>query len=226
MSHVTETNCRAAEQIWNRYMIPVQPPCPHSTVLYVLISSCSGHLYIFTYDELEWALILTEAEWTPVLFGNHITMVSSFPSPERCWNQHFFFFTPLPCPQITWVWQKHVITTALVRPNSGGSEGSAAISDIWGCSLWVWQSTECVTSHVNKCQLDSEWNSLDRMQQPCSSAGRVNTVSTVSDWGKEEMEPSLWAAARIILEVECTQNQFQHAFTLQPQLPDCFHARK
>lgn len=27
------------------------------------------------------------------------------------------------------------------------------------------------------------------------------------------MEPSLWAATRIILVAECTQNQFQHAFT-------------
>lgn len=80
-----------------------------------------------------------------------------------------------------------------------------------GCGVG---SMECIKSHVNKRQLDSQWNSWRECSSPCRSVGCVNIVSTVADWGEEEMEPSLWAATRIILVAECTQNQFQHGFTL------------
>lgn len=87
---------------------------------------------------------------------------------------------------------------------------NSPILDMWPAKNW-----ECIKSHVNKALSGESARRFGRATSAsCTSAGRVNIVSTVSDWGKEETEPSLWAATRIILVVECTQNQFQHAFTL------------
>lgn len=160
----------AAERILNLYMIQVQPPRPHSAVrVDKQLLGVFGYFLHASWEHfnMRWAEVSPRIDrsWLdPCAFGksHHRGLLIPQPREIAWWNQHTFFFTP----QITRVRHKHVITTALVPPNSGGSEGSAAILDIWGCRLRVWESTECVRSHVNKCQLDSEWNSLDRMQQP------------------------------------------------------------
>lgn len=167
------------------------------------------------------------SDWATVLLDNHITNTPwppHFPAPRE--SNTDLIFTPhrvpvalhILCPHITRVWYRSVCISQLYFiQSSGGLRGCFYYGHLGGVGVCVGYevgSMECIKSHVNKCQLESQWNSWGERSRPCRSVGCVNIVSTVADWGEEEMEPSLWAATRIILVKESTQNQFQHAFTL------------
>lgn len=186
---------------------------------------------IFTYDELNWILISAKADWetlSPLCFLvitslTHHGLLISLPQGIASWNQHTLHFHP---------WQGSCSLSYPLSTNYTcviearayhGFASSKAVGDEGMLLLWTCGgrcvacgvgSMECIKSHVNKCQSESQRNSWRECSSPCRSVGCVNIVSTVADWGEEEMEPSLWAATRIILVAECTQNQFQHAFTL------------
>lgn len=161
-----------------------------------------------------------------MLSGSHITNTPwspHLPVPrDNLMKPTDFIYTPhrVPVPlHIISVNKLHVCVIEACENHSFTSSravvhwGDASVMGIWGkCVGREFGSMECIQSYVNKCQLESHWNSWRDCSSHCRSVGCVNIVSTVADWG-EEMEPSLWAATRIILE-ECTQHQFQHDFTL------------